>query len=230
MTWLSLIFFNALVMVSGMVTLTHADSHASDERKRDYSGVAVWLEQARAADAAGRGAPKHALMLQKDKRFTPHVLVVQSGTVVDFPNQDEIFHNAFSTFDGKLFDIGLYPPKTSRSVTFDRPGVVRVFCNIHSTMLAVIVVVDTPYFATTHSDGSFAIHAVPPGDYILHFFYERALPETLDQLTRTLTVSTDSESVGTVAISQAGYLPVPHKNKYGRDYAPDLTRYHTGVQ
>ena len=100
-------------------------------------------------------------MVQKDKTFTPHILAVPVGATVDFPNFDPIFHNAFSNYDGQVFDVGLYPPGTSRSVRFSRPGVVRVFCNIHASMSAVIAVLATPYFDTSKRDGKFEIRDVP---------------------------------------------------------------------
>jgi plastocyanin len=160
----------------------------------------------------------HARMIQKSKRFDPHLLAVEVGTSVDFPNLDPIFHNAFSNFDGQLFDIGLYPPGSSRSIRFHREGLVRVFCNIHPSMSAVIVVLATPYFAVTDEKGDFSIPNVPPGQYKLHFFHERATPETLDTLTREVTVARATNDLGEVQISEAGYIPTPHKNKYGRDY------------
>ena len=106
---------------------------------------------------------RHAQMIQKNKTFTPHVLAMEVGTTVDFPNLDPIFHNAFSTYNGQLFDVGLYPPGSSKSVQFGRVGVVRVFCNIHAAMSAVIVVLNTPYFDTTKSDGRFEIHECSAG-------------------------------------------------------------------
>ena len=118
-----------------------------------------------------------ARMIQKDKRFLPHVLPIEVGTVVDFPNLDPIFHNAFSSFDGQIFDIGLYAPSTSRSVRFSRKGIVRVFCNIHASMSAVIIVLDTPFFVTPIGDGRFVLQNVPPGDYTMRVFDERAKPE-----------------------------------------------------
>lgn len=162
-------------------------------------------------------------MLQKDKRFSPHVLVIQTGTSVDFPNLDPIFHNAFSNYDGQIFDVALYPPGSSRTVRFDRPGIVRVFCNIHPSMSAIIVVVNSSYFDTTDRDGHYAISNVSPGDYRLHFFYERATPETLAKLTQNIVVGEDAKPVelATATISEAGYLPIDHKNKYGRDYPPN---------
>jgi plastocyanin len=204
--------------VKGSVILTDS-SNGAVQRKRDYSSVAVWLEPA-VRGVVPRPGRKRAVMLQKDKRFTPHILVVECGTNIDFPNQDPIFHNAFSNFDGQLFDIGLYPPGTSRSVRFDRPGIVRVFCNIHSAMSAIIVAVDSPYFTTTAADGSFVIRNVEAGSYTLHFFHERALAETLGHLTRPLKVTPDTLALDPVSISEAGYLPSVHKNKFGNNY-PD---------
>ena len=93
-------------------------------------------------------------MLQKNKVFVPPVA---AGTAVDFPNADPIFHNAFSSYDGQIFDVGLYPPGTTRSVYFRRACFVRVFCKIHAAMSAVILVLPTPYFATTAKDGTFRI-------------------------------------------------------------------------
>ena len=160
------------------------------------------------------------MMLQKDKTFSPHVLAVEAGSVVDFPNADPIFHNAFSSYSGQVFDIGLYPPGTTRSLRFAREGVVRVFCNIHSSMSAVIVVLDSPYFATTKRDGAFEISDVPPGDYQLNVFHERASEATLEGLRRKVTVGPDGASLAGLMISEGGYLSIPHKNKYGHEYPP----------
>jgi hypothetical protein len=140
---------------------------------------------------------------------------------VEFPNDDPIFHNAFSSYNGQVFDIGLYPPGTTRSVKFARPGVVRVFCNIHAQMSALIVVVASPYFATTKQDGNFSIADVPAGQYNLSVFHERASEATLAALSRKITVGPDGASLANIVISEAGYLSIPHKNKYGHDYPVD---------
>lgn len=188
----------------------------------DFSGVAVWLS---ASGRAGTRQPgKHAQMLQKDKKFTPHVLVIETGTTVDFPNLDPIFHNAFSNFNGQIFDLVLYPPGTSKSVTFRRPGIVRVFCNIHPSMSAIIVVVDSSYFTTSDEDGAFTIPDVSTGVYQVHFFHERATPDKLEQLTAPVSVTAGVAKLQPVNISETGYLPVAHKNKYGRDYPPNADR------
>ena len=185
----------------------------------DFSGVVVWLTSTEAPPS--EAIAKRAKMLQKDKSFSPHILAIQTGTSVDFPNLDPIFHNAFSNYEGQIFDIALYPPGSSRTVHFYRPGIVRVFCNIHPSMSAIIVVVSSKDFATTDRDGHYSIPNVSPGTYQIHFFSERATPETLAKLTHDISVGDGSESLASVAISEAGYLPVAHKNKYGRDYPVD---------
>ncbi len=203
--------------VTGAVRLT-GSVDSSVRKHDDFSGVVVWLEP------IGRTAQprpsKHVRMIQKDKRFDPHVLVVDVGTTVDFPNLDPIFHNAFSSFDGQIFDLALYPPGTSRSIYFKHPGVVRIFCNIHPSMSALVVVLDSPFFATTSKDGHFAIPNVPEGQYNLHVLHERSTPETLAALERSMTVAASDIVLAPITISEAGYLPAPHKNKYGRDYPP----------
>jgi len=226
MTLLSRIFFSAILTggvlfagtVSGRVELR--DSRDPLVRKKsDYSGVVIWLESTGGA-APARMETRHAKMIQKDKTFSPHVLVVTVGTVVDFPNLDPIFHNAFSNYNGQLFDVGLYPPGGSRKVHFTRPGVVRIFCNIHSSMSSIILVLKTPYFAATKRDGSFEIADVPPGQYTVHVFHERATAPTLAALSSRVTVTDEPLTLPAMSISESGYLPIPHKNKYGRDYSP----------
>ncbi len=191
------------------------------KKRNDLSGIVVWLTSA--GEPAPHAVRKHAQMLQKDKRFSPHVLAIQTGTSVDFPNLDPIFHNAFSNYDGQIFDVALYPPGSSRTVRFDRPGIVRVFCNIHPSMSAIIVVVNSSYFATTDREGHYLIPHVNPGKYQLHFFCERATPETLAKLTQNIVVGDDVNplELGMATISEAGYLPAAHKNKYGQDYPPN---------
>lgn len=203
--------------VTAMVKLVNS-REAAVRRKADYSGVVIWLEPAgRQMDPP----PARATMEQRDKTFRPHVLVIGTGSTVDFPNYDPIFHNAFSNFNGQVFDIGLYPPGKSRSIQFRRAGVVRVFCNIHPAMSAVIVVVDTPYAAVSDREGRIRIANVEPGAYRLRVFHERATPETLEALGRGVSVGGGAATLGTLTISESGYLPLPHKNKYGRNYRPD---------
>ena len=221
MTWPLRTCFSLLLAVSlpgatvtGRFTLRDSSERAARSLS-DYSGVVVWLERP-------AGVPQlstlRVKMLQKEKTFEPHVLAITVGTTVDFPNLDPIFHNAFSVYNGQLFDLGLYPPGKSRSIRFIRPGFVRVFCNIHSTMSAVIAVIDTPLFAVTREDGRFEIGGVPAGAYELRVVHGRATEATLAALRRQVTVQQDRVDLPDTVISETGYLPIPHKNKYGGDY------------
>lgn len=203
--------------VTGRVQLKDSGD-TSVRKKMDYSGVVVYLKPAAAAPAPG--SSKHARMIQKNKTFVPHVLPIEVGTIVDFPNFDPIFHNAFSNYNGQLFDLSLYPPGSTRSVRFKRPGVVRVFCNIHATMSAVILALDTPYFATTNREGLFDLQGVPAGDYDLGVFHERATEQTLTALGRRVVVPSFPLPAVNMEISESGFLPIPHKNKYGQSYPP----------
>jgi len=206
--------------VSGDVELTNSKDPAVRKR-RDYSGVVIWLEPAdRPAPAS---PPRHIEMLQRNKQFVPHVVALSVGSTVDFPNVDPIFHNAFSNFSGQPFDIGLYAPRTSRSVTFRTPGIVRVFCNIHSTMSAVIAVVNSPWFAVSQAGGKYVISNVPAGDYVLRLFHERALPDNLRFLEHRISVTEGVNVLPLISISETGFLPAPHMNKYGKEYPPAST-------
>jgi len=204
--------------VSGEVELTNSHD-AAVRRFRDYSGVVIWLEPAERAALPG-SAPKRVEMVQSGKRFQPHVLAISVGDTVAFPNFDPIFHNAFSNFSGQPFDVGLYPPGTSRNVFFRAPGIVRVFCNIHPAMSAIIAVLSGPWYAVTAESGKFTITNVPPGDYQLHLFHERALPENLKFLERRITVPANGLKLPLISITETGYIPAPHLNKYGKEYAP----------
>lgn len=121
-------------------------------------------------EAAPRGAfervePRRAVMNQRHETFVPHVLAVTTGTVVEFPNGDSIYHNVFSLSKPRRFDLGRYAAGRSKSVRFDTPGIVRVFCDIHSHMNAFILVFSHPYFAVTDAEGRYSIDNVPPGTY-----------------------------------------------------------------
>ncbi len=119
-------------------------------------------------------APKEpAVMDQKNLQFIPHVLAVQAGTLVEFPNSDPVSHNVFSISDAKRFNLGLYQSGTARRVKFDRPGVVELLCNVHLEMSAYIVVVKNPYFAQPKADGTFRIANVPPGRHRLRSWHKR---------------------------------------------------------
>ena len=136
--------------------------HDQPDRHRSV----VYLEVAPQA-AFDAPAPRHALLDQRNESFVPYVLAVTVGSTVDFPNSDRTYHNVFSLSKAKRFDLGRYPRGQSRSVRFDQPGVVRVFCEIHSHMSAWILVFAHPFFAVADADGRFRIDGVPPGSYTL---------------------------------------------------------------
>jgi plastocyanin len=124
----------------------------------------VYLESApRGAFETDEGG--HAVLDQHNETFVPHVLAITTGTTVDFPNSDKFFHNVFSLSKTKRFDLGRYAAGHSQSVRFDRPGIVRVFCDIHSHMNAFILVFSHPFFALTDAEGRYHIDNVPPGTY-----------------------------------------------------------------
>src|ERR1035438_9150591 len=184
------------------------------------SATVVWLAPIAAAPGdPAIVAPMHAVLQQKNKTFEPHLLVVTKGSSVDFPNRDPWFHNVFSLFNGKRFDLGLYEAGSKRTVHFDREGVSYIFCNIHPEMSAVIVVVPSQYFATPNQQGEFSIASVPPGRYMLHIWNEHALAATLQPLAREVQVSEASHAVGTIRV-RVTTGSAPHKNKYGQDYEP----------
>jgi plastocyanin len=178
----------------------------------------IWLE--RAGGQQPEMPRRTVKIVQKQKRFVPHLVAVPVGSTVDFPNFDPIFHNAFSNFAGQPFDVGLYAPGTSQKVRFVRDGVVRVFCNIHPTMSAVIVVVRSPYIAISSKDGKFSVEGVEPGEYQMRVFHERASDQDLKALQRKITVEQSSVALAPIAVSESGYIASPHKNKYGADYPP----------
>jgi plastocyanin len=115
---------------------------------------------------------RRARMDQRGEQFVPRLLAITVGTVVDFPNNDAKFHNVFSLSRAKKFDLGRYPVGRSKAVTFDKPGIVPVFCDIHSHMSAYILVFSHPYFAVTDADGRYAISNVPAGSYRLMVWSE----------------------------------------------------------
>ncbi|MDQ1404532.1 MAG: hypothetical protein QOG55_161 [Acidobacteriaceae bacterium] len=218
-------------IVSAKVTVTRSDSKdvakdgskTSGSKAPDISNVAIWLvplDPMGAAVPVSSRLPNSPKLVQRNKTFEPHVLIVRLGTMVEFPNQDPFFHNIFSLYDGRRFDLGLYESGTKRSVRFDRPGVSFLFCNIHAEMSAVVLSVDTPYFALSDRNGNVTIHNVPDGRYEMHVWYERSAPEQLQELTRVVTVSDSSRSLGLLHLTEIPNFTLAHKNKYGLDYVP----------
>lgn len=193
------------------------------EKKEDASGVVVSLTPLSSAQAASlRQAPIHSTLTQKDKKFTPHLLVIPPGSVVDFPNRDPFFHNVFSLFEGKRFDLGLYESGTTRSVKFDRPGVSYIFCNIHPQMNAIVISLGTPYYSLANANGSVKIPNVESGEYVLQIWAEGLNSEEMGKLSRRVSVGQDPVQLGVLQVPSGENL-AQHKNKYGRDYDSTAT-------
>lgn len=159
-------------------------------------------------------------LVQKNKQFSPHILVVPTGSSVEFPNKDPFFHNVFSLFNGKRFDLGLYESGASRFVRFDREGVSYIFCNIHPEMGAVVLALSTPYYAVSSSDGIAQIHDVPPGSYSLHIWSETYQPDDPAISHRVVQVSSSPVVLGQIELKPAADPLLQHKNKFGEDYLP----------
>ena len=160
-------------------------------------------------------------LVQKNKQFIPHLLVIPTGSTVEFPNQDPFFHNVFSLFNGKRFDLGLYEPGTSRSVRFDREGVSYIFCNIHPEMGAVVLSLSTPYYGVSSPEGGITIHHVPPGSYRLSVWSQDGEPASLKAIGRTILVGTDDLHLGSIDVRLVADPMAHHTNKFGDEYPPD---------
>lgn len=152
----------------------------------ELRNVVLYLEgdSARLWSAAQTPEPRvRATIAQRDERFVPHVRAVVQGSTVDFPNEDDVFHNVFSlsaaaSQNGRGFDLGRYPRGASRSVTFTKPGLVQVFCHIHADMSAFVQVLSNPFFASPGEDRRYVIDDVPEGDYTIVAWHERIKPIT----------------------------------------------------
>jgi plastocyanin len=184
-------------------------------------GSVVWVPNAL---PAARPADSRQLAVASDnKRFEPHVIAVPRGATVSFPNLDKIFHNAFSRTPGSQFDLGLYRRGAARSFTFEQPGLVRVFCNIHPDMAAYVMVLDRSPFAVAGADGSYRIDGVPAGRWVVRVWNEKG-----GEQEHPLAVGAGAPATQDFTLDATSYRWQPHANKYGQAYPPvthDADRY-----
>ena len=162
-------------------------------------------------------------MASRDKRFEPRVLAVPQGSAVVFPNYDKIFHNVFSLSEASPFDLGLYRNGAARTTRFEKPGVVRVYCNIHPQMAAYVVVLDGSLYAQTGKEGLAVLPGVPAGRQTLKVWEERG-----GEWSGTVVVPADGTAEITVPLDASKWKEQPHRNKYGKSYPPpddDENRY-----
>jgi plastocyanin len=179
----------------------------------------IWLDASPGTAAPSFFPHGHYTLLQKNRMFIPHLQVVPVGSQVQFPNADPFFHNVFSLFDGKRFDLGLYEAGSSKSVTFSREGVSYIFCNIHPEMSAVIVTLSTPLFAIADRSDAFVLRDIPSGDYKLHFWIEGVPQSVLAGLDRRVHLPPHAVDLGAIQ-APISSIP-PHKNKFGDAYPPE---------
>src|SRR5262249_14549406 len=145
----------------------------------ELNNVVVYVESVPEEASLPRAGGALPSIRPEKPTFVPHVLAITRGSEVEFPNRDPVFHNVFSLSRAESFDLGRYPRGSSKRVRFDSPGIVKVFCHIHSDMSAVVVVLDNPFFVSPDADGRYVLDGLPPGDYKVTGWHERAHPVTL---------------------------------------------------
>jgi hypothetical protein len=194
---------------------------SSQPGKHRAAPAVIWLEPMAGTSNLPFVPHGHYTLLQKNRMFIPHLQVIPVGTVVQFPNADPFFHNVFSLFDGKRFDLGLYEAGSSKSVTFSREGVSYIFCNIHPEMSAVVLALSTPFYAIADENDSFLLGTVPPGAYNLHLWVEGVPQSVLDGLTRVIRITPHPIDLGTLKLPLMSSGTMLHMNKFGRPYDPN---------
>ena len=161
-------------------------------------------------DGAEAKAGEAGVMRQKNKSFDPRLLVVQAGSKVEFPNDDVIFHNVFSLSKGNEFDLGVYREGTSKTVRFQRPGVVDVFCNIHPEMIASILVVQNDRFTYVGDDGKYALK-VPPGKHTVAVYWSNGVLARQE-------VEVQAGATAKLDFTLVDQGRAKHLNKHGQQY------------
>lgn len=191
----------------------------SDKPVKDASKVVVWLKPQHEGRPAQTPIAQKYRIVQHNKMFEPSFLVVPVGSLVDFPNLDPWFHNVFSLYQGKRFDLGLYEAGAHKEIRFDREGASYIFCNIHPEMAAIIMTVDSEFYAVSDKAGRVSIPNVPVGRYILHVWYENATSQALSASDRLVDIEGNGvQDLPAISLKVTQNSAEKHKNKYGRDY------------
>jgi plastocyanin len=198
--------------VSGVVSLEERPGTAPG----DVRGAVIYLESPdRTMSVSDVPSLRMGTIVMRGREFLPRVRVVLAGGAVAFPNEDPFRHNVFSSVELGPFDLGLYPRGETRAASFMRPGVYPIYCNIHSKMVTFVVAVPTRWATQPAEDGTFVLHGVPPGAYILHAWHERGTAD----VTREIIVPAGGLANVRLTIDARSYVPAPHLNKFGRPYS-----------
>ncbi len=200
-------------MLSGEVTILDRNHRPLS----DASNVVVFLDTVK-GNQGFKPPLQNPVLASQDMSFVPPVLCVLAGSTVGFPNKDDMFHNVFSLSKTKAFDLGLYGPGQEKTVTFEKTGLVKIYCNIHENMKAYILVLGNPYFTLTGKDGRYRLKDVPPGTYALVCWYHG--PEGKEQIVtqdKWVTVGPKAASPVDFEFSIGG-AGSQHKNKWGMYY------------
>lgn len=193
--------------LSGSVEIVSIDGEIGG----DNGGAVVFLDGSAAnPDPAIDKSPVD--ISQLGAQFTPTVLPVVRGTTIRFMNDDNIFHNVFSLSAAATFDLGIFPKGTFKQLSFDKTGLVNVYCNIHPQMVSRILVLSNPWFATTDTDGSFHIENIPPGTYTLRVWHELG-----GELSKSIELKAGEGDVEVLSITNTT-ASLSHKNKFGKPY------------
>jgi hypothetical protein len=192
---------------------------STQQSKHRTVPAVVWLEPVAGTPSLPFTPQGHYSLLQKNRTFIPHLQVVPVGSVVQFPNADPFFHNVFSLFEGKRFDLGLYEAGSSKAVAFSREGISYIFCNIHPEMSAVVISLSTPLYAIADADDSLQLHNIPPGDYKLQLWVEGVPQSILAGLSHRIHITEGTLDIGDIKVP-LGSSP-PHANKFGNPYDQD---------
>ena len=198
-----------------MATKTRGKGTPQSNPRRIPPAV-LWLRPLSKAPVFWPAVEQHRYtLLQKNKMFLPHLLVVPVGSLVSFPNEDPFFHNVFSLFDGKRFDLGLYEAGSTREVRFSREGISYIFCNIHPDMSAVVIALTTPWFAVSDASGLLRLQA-PEGTYEAHLWVEGMPQDELDTWAHVVHIGPGHNDLGVIPVSVDKSLA--HRNKFGQSY------------
>lgn len=192
------------VTLSGRITLVGGDADPAE-------AVIYFIPQGADGESGTAEPPETHEIVTRDKSLSPQVLAVSRGTEVRFPNEDPILHNLFSVSPDNDFDLGVYGPGESPSITLEQRGVVNIYCNVHHDMHAHVLVVDTPWRTQPDADGNFRLTGLPPGKGELHIWHRQS-----DRWSRPIELPASQALETTLEVTRPS-LP-PHRDKTGQPY------------